>query len=173
MADFDFDVNDDNNPRRRRRRDYTDDAWGMAEYEDYADGNAGDAEDYAGGLMPEEHVRSNFNEQDYRRPNADNPDEQYTVATNAPENQWRSQHIGSNSSDSVDQAARLLQRMNQRNSYPTPSQPTDRPRPLAANTPSRPPTAESAASVYTVGVMILLLIVVISCMILGFYVAFG
>lgn len=168
MSDFN-DYNEE--PSRRRRRDYTDDAWGMSEYEDYADGSAGDVEDYAGGLVPEERSRYQRDEpNDYESGN----ENQYTVASNAPQNQWRSQHIGTNSSDGIDQAARLLERMNARNSYPAGGYPTDQPRQLSSGRRSaRAAAADSTTSFYAAVVMILLLLLVISCMILGFYATFG
>ncbi|PJF39124.1 MAG: hypothetical protein CUN55_15240 [Phototrophicales bacterium] len=163
------DYNEEFSRRKRRRRDYTDDAWGMAEYEDYDDGSAGDVEDYAGGLVPEERLHSRYRDEEYD--NAE--DYQYTVASNAPENQWRTQHIGSGSTDGIQQAARLLQRMNERNSYPVTSQPIQRGRSLPsphqrASHPKSDPT-----SFFTVGILVLLLLLVASCMILGFYAAFG
>lgn len=168
MSDYsDYDNGDDS--RRRRRRNYTDDAWGMAEYEDYHDGSAGDAEDYAGGLVPEERPHRRYDD-----PSSEEAaDNQYTVASNAPENQWRSQHIGRGSSDGVDQAARLLQRMNERNSYPASRHPTAPPRPSAAPSAARPQTTEQGASAFMIGIILLLLVIVMSCLILGFYVIFG
>lgn len=52
MADFpDF---DEGKRRRIRRRNYTDDAWGMADDADHYDGPSGDIEDWASGLVDEE-----------------------------------------------------------------------------------------------------------------------
>lgn len=165
------DYGDDPYRNRRRRRDYTDDGWGMAEYEDYADGDAGSVGDYAGGLVYEEGSRQRYYEgDDYQNPTNISDDNQYTVASAAPDEHWRSRHISGSSNEGMERAANLLQRMNERNSYPAAQQapPTSQARPA-----QRVAADNDVSAVYSAGIIMLILIATLSCTALVFYATLG
>ena len=169
--------------RERRRRDYAEDAWGMAEYQDYGDGSFADAEDYAAGMVDEE--RRAYRRYDPDRYDGDEPNEDnYTVAADpVSQSEWRSQHIGT-STEGVERAADLLSRLNERNSYSA-GPPRDRkviddgrayppvrhrdktPQPRRSRTVGDPSVTFSFAMVFV------LTMALISCVALALYAAFG
>lgn len=117
MSDFDA-YDEDPKRRARRKRRNIDDAWGMAEYEDYADGNFADAEDYAAGMVDEEsyggRVRPDYIE------GADESDDYYS-SSSVSGSDYRPADSWSSADGAVGRAANLMDRLNRRTSYAEPS----------------------------------------------------
>lgn len=154
--------------RKRRKRRYVDDAWGMAEYEDYADGNFADAEDYAAGLVDEEghggRIRSQYvggaDDDDYSSAS-------YEITRGHPDR-------------AVERATDLMQRMNRRTSYNQPP-PTRSQSPAIHSRSSPPPNASPldtlfdmrGASPAIIGIMVVIGGCAFSCLLLVIYLALG
>ncbi len=113
MADYPYyDEDPKRRAKRRRRRNYADDAWGMAYYEDSYDGDAADIEDWAAGMVDEEGRR----EEHYRPDEFD--DGPYT-SSDYPRSRHYSQNyrVPEDPSPAVDRAKRLAGRMVFREDY--------------------------------------------------------
>lgn len=116
MADYPY-YDEDPKRRRRRRRNYEEDAWGMAETEDAADGVYGDdLGDYAAGMVDEEGRRFQ-NVRDPYDPIYEEDASSYTMPASATDRpaSWRSEHIP-RQSDGLERAAELMAKFNERNS---------------------------------------------------------
>lgn len=171
MADYPYyDEDPKRRAKRRRRRNYTDDAWGMAYYEDSYDGDAADIGNWAGGMVDEEGRRF----EDVYDPNrADTGD---YAPSDYPRSRYFSRNYSvpssrSEPSPAVDRAKRLAGRMSERNSY-APGPPAGR-----AGSGSRvppPPRADGFEVSWQIVLPLLLaLVTVCSCGVLVLYYLVG
>jgi hypothetical protein len=182
MAEYPYyDEDPRRNAKRQRRRRYEEDAWGQAEYADYADGDFAAAEDYAAGMVDEVQNRRYYNpdRHDDFAGSYEINDDGYTVPTRGPNNSWRSAHFGQ-SSEGLERATDLLARLNERNSIRGRARPTSPAPPglPAATPPARQPHPQAPATHnlslnISFIVMIVVTMAMFGCAILGLYAVFG
>ncbi|MCB9436978.1 MAG: hypothetical protein H6673_08285 [Anaerolineales bacterium] len=175
MSDY---YDEDPKRRARRRRRNIDDAWGMAEYEDYADGNYADAEDYAAGMVDEEsyggRIRPNYIE-------GANESDDYYSSSSVSGDDYRPADSWSSADGAVERASNLMDRLNRRTSYAEPPTRNPRQKHIAQGS-SAPPTNAGPfdtlfgmrdAPPIVLGFMVVLGGCAFSCLLLIIYFALG
>ncbi len=171
MADYPYyDEDPKRRARRRRRRNMEDDGWGMAADGDFHDGDMGDIEDWAAGMVDEEGRREQFY-------NPDRYDDEPVVSGDYPrsryfrEKEMERRHQSPSPDprrglDPVERAVGLMDRLNRRTSY-APAPPLDQ----AARSKRRPDSSQINAT--AILVMLMMLTAICSCVALLLYIVFG
>lgn len=181
MADYPY-HDEDPKRRRRRQRDYHEDAWGMAEYSDYGDGDFAAAEDYAAGMVDEEGRRENHYTPGYYH-DEEVSEDGHTMPNESPINSdWRSEHIPGHS-DGVERATDLLARMNAHTSYPSTAHPANSaqlpaqqgryPLPEPASSPQQQPARNESDFSFTLIVALMIGALFFACVALSLYALLG